>query len=1058
MRQLNMAAVVSRVSRCFGSLGACIRHAECTNDVIAEVIAPRDAKLDILALENLMQSLTLSVRESIALELLGTMQERRLLVRATTVRSLAHVCAQIRAHTPQAEIRPVMTTPSPVPADHLTQVMRSNSSTLPDDPLLLREGEGVCAIDLHPRAGAHLPLKLYQERELEATGVDPLLGVFAAMDGLPPDVRVVAQLALAPAPDTWSRSMQRMAVEHPLAQERAREATRMALSRSSGSAGASAASAPTLGPVLGVIGAVVLTHLAQQRWLARPDVGQFLLFGASGIAISATVLLAVALWANARRRQVYDMRLVEERTARAAARTRLTLIAIGSIVAPAEGDGAGINAPTNRDDRAIHARISTIDLDDALDRLVAAYRQHHLANGNSFTPHRLRPQQARRLQTHWPRWVRRSRFLLNARELAALWHVPAGDAEIPLLERTRSRTHLAPALQLRAGYRLGMSRAGGHEIPVHLADDMLRRNALLVAKTGKGKSNLLLHLACATLGQNESLQRTHEREQVRVPAESPAAEPTIATARFGTTPAREQYGTGAGLAVVDPHGDLVNALLGLIPPAHRDDVVLVDLADTAYPIALNPLDVRLGRDRDKAIENLLRIFASFWNKAWGTRMQNALEFALKTLYEANEALVAADPDSGPDRQYTLLDVASILTAPSFRHAVLSTVTDDALLAWWTYYYEPLERRFQQEIINPVQTKMASFAGSRVARRIVGQGRSTLDLSEVVREGRILLVNTAKGVVGEETANLVGATLLGTLAATLEEQARSDSAGRRALHLLVDEFQTIPGVDFGAMLSELRKFGGTFVLSTQALGHLDALDRVLRPTVFANVDALYAFAMSAEDARVLARELDDVVEIADLINLDDYSCYAKLTGNGRRLPVFSLALDPAPAGDPLAARRIRARSQERYARPVAEADDMIALLAKRSRPAATLRRRSVSSDPDTGGVSSEDGPATGDETRIAAQETLSSGSSTSTAGGASKPRGRYGQQSRTRKVAPMSQPFPLWSGVPTEETTSKSDSASAFHPRDTRSAAGNMGAAVQVTIGGEEDEAAEGAPR
>jgi hypothetical protein len=738
---------------------------------------------------------------------------------------------------------------------------------------------------------------------------------------------------------------------------------------------------------------------------------------------------------------------------------------------------------------ATTATISAHDhtLDDALDRLVAAYRQHHLASGNGFIAHGLSSRRARAGLKRWPRRIRRSRFLLNARELAALWHVPAVDAEVPLLERTRSRALLAPALPLSSGYRLGISHAGGHAVPVHLPGDVLRRNALLVAKTGKGKSTLLLHLACATLdtlGQEQNSKETGTAAGGLSAAHSGIAmtRPSSTSALRTTSPARRGDTSAgvAGLAVVDPHGDLVHALLGLIPPARRDDVVLVDLADTAYPVALNPLDVRLGRDRDQAVEHLLRIFAAFWSRAWGTRMQNALEFALKTLYEANEALIAADPEAGPDRQYTLLDVASILTAPSFRHAVLSTVTDDALLAWWVYYYEPLERRFQQEIINPVQTKMATFAGSRVARRIVGQGRSTLDLTEVVREGRILLVNTAKGVVGADTAALVGATLLGTLAAALEEQVRHDPTHRRPLRLLIDEFQTIPGVDYGAMLSELRKFGGTFVLSTQALGHLDALDRTLRPTVLANVDTLYAFATSAEDARVLVCELDDAVEIADLINLDDYSCYAKLTSDGRRLPVFTVTLDPAPAGDEVAAQPIRARTRERYAHPVAEADTVIAALAERSRPAAMLRRQGARAVETVAADVSEEGeppvaPVEGDGAARAArsraagaapqassnspgarQRSGRGGSLLKGAGGAAAPspnapdgstngssqgsrqRGRYGQRSRSpkRHIQPMSQPFPLGSASLTGEGQVTPPSHADAHVRGAADAAGN----------------------
>src|SRR5579883_2968856 len=147
-----------------------------------------------------------------------------------------------------------------------------------------------------------------------------------------------------------------------------------------------------------------------------------------------------------------------------------------------------------------------------------------------------------------------------------------------------------------------------------------------------------------------------------------------------------------GLVLVDPHGDLVSGLLGLIPPARQRDVIVVDLADTAHPIGLNPLDVTLGRDRDKAVANILLIASHIWTKYWGPRMENALEYALKTLYEVNLALVIADPQRGPDLQYTLLDVAPLLQRTTFRNRLLEQVRDQELLRWWSDYYEQLDSR------------------------------------------------------------------------------------------------------------------------------------------------------------------------------------------------------------------------------------------------------------------------------------------------------------------------------------------------------------------------------
>lgn len=348
----------------------------------------------------------------------------------------------------------------------------------------------------------------------------------------------------------------------------------------------------------------------------------------------------------------------------------------------------------------------------------------------------------------------------------------------------------------------------------------------------------------------------------------------------------------------------------------------------------------LGRNRDKAVDNLITIFERIWSNSWGPRTENVLEFALKTLADANQHIVHADLQQGPDLQYTLLDVVPLLRNASFRHAVMEQVTDPVLLSWWQYYYEPMDLRFQMEVISSVLNKLSKFASSRMTRRILGQPRSTINFTEIIRSGKILLVSTASGVVGAEVSALLGATLLGLFHVTLAEQAELARAERRQFLALIDEFQVYQGADFGTMLAGLRKYGGSFGLATQSLSYLDRLDRTLRSTVLSNVDHLFAFAMSGEDARML-HELDGIEE-NDITNLDDFTFYAKLSLQGRRLPVFSLRLDPPATGNDDLACRIHMQSQQRYAHPCDVVDAMIEHSLKRSAPSTlpTFASRTV----------------------------------------------------------------------------------------------------------------------
>jgi hypothetical protein len=379
----------------------------------------------------------------------------------------------------------------------------------------------------------------------------------------------------------------------------------------------------------------------------------------------------------------------------------------------------------------------------------------------------------------------------------------------------------------------------------------------------------------------------------------------------------------------------VHALSGFIPASESDNVVLVDLANTDYPVGVNPLDM-VGKDRDKVVDTLITIAEHLWAASYGSRTENVLEYALKTLADANELLIETDPHQGPDRQYTLLDVVPLLRATSFRHAVLEQVRDSLLSDWWQHYYEPMDAHQQREITSSVITKLSKFSSSRVARRILGQPRSTIDLREVIRSGKLLLINTASGVVGADLSELIGIVLLGLCESALAEQAALSPERRRRYLVLIDEFQVYRGANYQSMLAELRKYGGSFALTTQSLAYLDRLERTLRATVLANIDHLFAFHMAGEDARLL-HELDSIAE-DDIANLDDFQCYVKLSLHGHRLPVFSLNLDAPPQTDEESAQFVRLRSRQRDGRPTSVVDDLIRQIQARQRSAAHTKQR------------------------------------------------------------------------------------------------------------------------
>jgi hypothetical protein len=191
------------------------------------------------------------------------------------------------------------------------------------------------------------------------------------------------------------------------------------------------------------------------------------------------------------------------------------------------------------------------------------------------------------------------------------------------------------------------------------------------------------------------------------------------------------------------------------------------------------------------------------------------------------------------------------------------------------------------------------------------------MGHLVEHGGILLINTAAGVVGRDVSNLLGATLLSLFSTTLARQFGLPEQDRRRFLVLVDEFRNYP-VDYGYLLSELRKAGLSLILAAQSLAQLDAFDPVLRPTVLANADHLFTFTLAGEDAALLKKELGQI-QPEDVVALPDYTCYAKWSLYGKRLPIFSFQLSLPPTGEEKRETLIRARSEQRDGRPVAQID-------------------------------------------------------------------------------------------------------------------------------------------
>ena len=453
------------------------------------------------------------------------------------------------------------------------------------------------------------------------------------------------------------------------------------------------------------------------------------------------------------------------------------------------------------------------------------------------------------------------RSVLGVREAACLWHPPGAGDETPLVERSGARALSPSAKGVRGGALVGDTTAGAKR-EIRFPEDLLRRHHLYVARTRMGKSTLMHHLV------------THKMREKAAGRDQDA------------------------IVVIDPHTDLAAGILEHVPDSLIDRVRLIDLSDETRSPGINLLDTRIFADRDRTADSVVRVARGLWDQ-WGPRMQSILEQTVKTLHEANEQVEA-------EQQYTILDGLNLLSIESFRKDVLKKVSDPYLLEWWARDFGRWNPQYRAEALAPVQTRLTYYASSKRARAILGQRRSTIDLRRTVHEGGVLLVSTSQGTVGRDVAALVGASLLNLVDAVIREQGSLPLHQRRGALVVVDEMQSMPGVDYESMLSELGKFGASFILATQSLAKLDDLSRTMRDTLLANVGCLAVFQVAGSDARTLVWELGkDRVSEDDITSLPVHHCYVRATVGTERMPAFSMMVRKPEEGDPAVAARIRA---------------------------------------------------------------------------------------------------------------------------------------------------------
>jgi type IV secretory pathway TraG/TraD family ATPase VirD4 len=319
---------------------------------------------------------------------------------------------------------------------------------------------------------------------------------------------------------------------------------------------------------------------------------------------------------------------------------------------------------------------------------------------------------------------------------------------------------------------------------------------------------------------------------------------------------------GNGLALLDPHGDLVEEILDFIPQGRERDVIYFNPDDREHPIGFNVFEGVNTEGRHMIASRLISVFKKLWSDSWGPRMEHILRNSILALAEY--------PGT------TLIDLPRILVDANFRKTVLLYVTDTQVKEFWLKEFEKYPANFRAEAIAPIQNKAGAFLANPLIRNILGQKRSSFNMREVMDSGKILLVNLSKGKIGEDTSVLLGSLLVTKIEQAALSRADTPEEKRRDFYVYIDEFHTFTTNSFADMLPALRKYRVSLILAHQ---YLEQIDDKIVAAIFGNAGTIITFRVGARDAEYLAREFYPDFGVEDFVNLPAYHIYLRLMIDG-----------------------------------------------------------------------------------------------------------------------------------------------------------------------------------
>ncbi|MDA1317498.1 MAG: type IV secretion system DNA-binding domain-containing protein [bacterium] len=458
--------------------------------------------------------------------------------------------------------------------------------------------------------------------------------------------------------------------------------------------------------------------------------------------------------------------------------------------------------------------------------------------------------------------------ILSTTELAGLYHLPhVLNTKTEDLLQVKSPKLPAP-LSLKknkADFDIAFAHNtyGETDTTIGVTLEERRRHTYIIGATGTGKTTLLTHMIY--------------QDMVK----------------------------GNGLAVIDPHGDLAEKLLGVIPKERIKDVVYFNPYDIEFPIGLNVLEipeglseVELQREKDFITSTLISIFHKLYDPRYsGPRMEHILRNVILTALEQDKP--------------TLFTIYDLLTNMTYRKKVTGELKDEVLKAFWKNEFEKLGSFQKAEQISPITNKLGRFLTTSMTRNILNQSESKLDFEKIMNHKKILICNLSKGKIGEDTSKLLGTTIIAKIQQASMRRARISASSRTPFYLFVDEFQNFATSSFTKLLSGGRKFGLRITIAEQSTAQQD--DRNVVNVILANTGTVVCFRTASPiDEELMLSQFLPYVKSGDIGNLPRFKFYIKLSAVEPEEPFSGETLPPNIEYDPEQVQRIIEASRKNYA--------------------------------------------------------------------------------------------------------------------------------------------------